>query len=312
MKRGTLLGIAIGAVVAMALALGAWWFLSRDAGPEATAKGYLDALAAGDGDRALELLAEQPSGDADRAKALDEAQALITDVAVAKVTQSAASESGTDHAGRAEARVTYTLDGAKHAASLGLVERDGGWRIDSDGLGTLTPQTTLGSYLLVGDVPVPAGAATALLPALYPVEAAPKAIVAGSTTAAVTLGEASEAAVEASVSPDAITTAQQQLDLYAQRCAAPAEAVPANCGIRVPWAADLATLTSIAFRIERSPQLTLAPDLTSFSATDGILIATATGITRDGAEASFTYRADDWSLRGAVTLTRDDMKLAVG
>ena len=40
-------------------------------------------------------------------------------------------------------------------------------------------------------------------------------------------------------------------------------------------------------------------------------MATATGTTRDGAEASFTYRADDWALRGTVTLTRDDMKLAV-
>ena len=329
MKRGTLLGIVIAAVAAVVLGIGAWWFLSQPAGPEATARSYLDALAAGDGEKALALLAEPPDDDIDRAGVLDEAKGHVTDVAVTKVEDRNTEDGNTDDgntdgktpegnssgnehvSGDARATVTYSLDGMTHEAALTLVDTDQGWRIGSDGLGVLVPQTTLGDHVLVGGAFVPANAETLLLPGLYSVDAAPINILSGTTTAAVAMGSTTDASVEASVSPDAVAQAQEQLDLYAQRCAAPAEAVPAKCGIRVPWAADLATLTSIAFRVEQTPQLTLGPDLKTFGATGGVLVATATGSTREGDEASFTYRADDWALRGTVTLTRDGMKLAV-
>lgn len=302
MRRRTFVVIAVAAVVVLAIGVGVW-LLTRASGPEATARSYLDALAAGDGERAVGLLAEQPDGDVSLPKALAGADERLSDVAVVAVEEGE---------GRARASVSYTLAGAEQKASFDLVETAGSWRVAPDALGALTAQPTLGAFVLAGGAPVPAGSETALLPAVYPVEAAPAAILSGATTAAVLIGGVAEASVEASVSPDATAVAQQQLDRYAQRCAAPAQTVPENCGIRVPWAADLAALTSIAFRIEQTPQLVLGPDLRTFAATDGVIVATATGTTRDGADASFTYRADDWALRGTVTLTRDSMELAVG
>jgi hypothetical protein len=328
-KRGAVVGIVIAAVAAVILGVGAWWFLAQPQGPDATARSYLDALAAGDGEKALALLAEPPSDDIDRAEVLDEAQGLVTDVAVTKVetvhgegtdtgtgtgSTRAGADTGTESTavkGAARVDVTYSLDGTKHKATLTLVDTGDGWRVGADGLGAVSPRTTLGAHVLVGGAYVPAETETLFLPAVYAVQAAPINILSGTTTAAVTAGGSAEASVEASVSPAAVTKAQEELDLYAQRCAAPAEAVPAKCGIRVPWAADLATLTSIAFRVEQTPQITLSPDLTTFAATGGVIVATATGTTRDGAEAAFTYRADDWALRGTVSLTRDGMQLAV-
>ena len=102
-----------------------------------------------------------------------------------------------------------------------------------------------------------------------------------------------------------------KLDAYADTCAKPAQAVPDQCGLRVPWAADLASLASIAFRIEAYPIVTLSADGRAFDAVDGRIVATATGTTRDGAPGAFTYQADDWALRGSVTFTGDEMVLAV-
>jgi len=42
------------------------------------------------------------------------------------------------------------------------------------------------------------------------------------------------------------------------------------------------------------------------------VVATATGKTRDGGSGSFTYRADDWALRGTVAFQGNEMVLAVG
>ncbi|TDN92403.1 hypothetical protein [Microbacterium sp. BK668] len=304
MKRSAVVGLVIAAVALVGLGLAAWWFLSREPGPEATARAYLDSLAAGDGARAVALLAAAPSGGVDLEKAFSGADAYPSDARIGPVED--------DGRGGAGVGVAYTLDGTQHEGSLGLVEQEGGWRVGADGLGALSPQTTLGTLVLVGGVAVPAGASTALLPAVYPVTAAPRGILEGSTSAAVAMGATTDAAVEASIAVQATMLAQQQLESYARACAKPAQTVPANCGIRVPWAADLASLASISFRIEQMPQLALSPDLRTFSATDGIVVATATGITSDGAEASFSYRADDWALRGAVTLTPDGMELAVG
>lgn len=102
------------------------------------------------------------------------------------------------------------------------------------------------------------------------------------------------------VPADPTAAVQERLDRYADACAAPATAVPEHCGIVVPWAADLAQLSGIAFRIEAYPAVVLSPDRRSFDATGGVLVATATGTTRDGAAASFTYRTDEWALRGDV------------
>jgi len=110
------------------------------------------------------------------------------------------------------------------------------------------------------------------------------------------------ASASASVVADPTAAVQEQLDRYADACAKPRDTVPEHCGIVVPWAADLAGLSGVAFRIEKYPVVVLSTDGRSFDATGGVLVATATGTTRDGATASFTYRTDEWALRGDIAV----------
>ncbi|MEU1970080.1 hypothetical protein ABZ477_00310 [Microbacterium sp. NPDC019599] len=302
MRRTLVIGLVI--VAAAAVAAGTvWWLFSRPPGPDATAQAFLDALEEGDGVAALALTEEPPGPDVDRAEALAGAEEHIAEATVEAVDSV--------EGGAARATVTFTLDGEEQTASFGLVEREGAWTVAADAFGLMAATTTIGDSVSAGGVVMPAGEDVALLPAAYVVAASPAGIVAGSASAMVLPGGTSEAAIEASVSPEAVDLAQEQLDAYAAACAAPGDAVPAHCGLKVPWGADLATLDAIAFRIGALPQVALASDLTSFAATAGDVVATATGITREGATASFTYRADDWALRGTVILTPEGMRLQV-
>ncbi|HWL77438.1 hypothetical protein [Microbacterium sp.] len=307
MTRGAVIGIAAGAVVAVAASATLWWVLARPSaptGPEDVAREFLAALEARDGTRAVELVVDHEADAADIADAYDAAAATLESWTIESV--SAGDE------GSARAEVRFELADEPRDAAFGLVETPDGWRIDLDALGTLAATTTIGDSVAVGDVVFPAGEPYPLLPAQYAVAPAPRGLLEGETIVVVLPGDTADAVVEASVSPQATERAQAQVEEYARACAELADAVPASCGLRVPWAADLATLDSIAFRIERMPQLTLSPEATAFDATGGVVVATATGTTRDGATASFTYRADDWALRGTVSFEGDEMVLAVG
>jgi len=301
-KRGAVIGIVIGTVVVAAGAGIAAWALTRPPAPSDVALTYLRALESGDADAAL----AQTSAD-DQAAA--QARTAFSDAA-ARPTEPRLGETRED-AVAATVEVTYALDGTDVAATLTLHQKEGGWRI-SDGLGTVSPTTTLGAAVAIGDLIVPTGGdPVRLLPARYDVVAAPTEVLTGSTTVDVAPGADVPAAVEASLSPDAIATVQAQVDAYAEACAQPATTVPANCGLKVPWGADLSTLTSLDFRIEKTPQVTLSADATSFDATGGVIVATARGTSRTGGNGAFTYRADDWALRGSVSFDGAQLVLAV-
>ena len=300
MRRGVAVAIVATAVIVVGGAGVGAWLLTRPAGPDATAAAYLDALTTGDGPRAASLLADP--GDADAlARAFGAAAARITDAHV--------SSTRTDGAD-AVADVAFTLDGAVRTAEVTLSQRDGGWFIGPDGLGTVTATAPLGAAAAVADVSFGLGVARTLLPAEYTVTAAPNQVLTGSAAATVLPGAAVSVDVPAALSADATAIAQRQLDGYEDACTASAATVPDHCGLRVPWAADLASLSQIAFRIEQRPTLVLSADGRTFAATGGIIVATASGTTPAGATQSFTYRADDWALRGAVTFTADAMTLA--
>ena len=302
MKRGAVIGIVIGAVVVAAGAGIAAWALTRPPAPSDVALTYLKALENGDAATAL----DQTSAD-------DEAAAQArTAFSGAAVRPADARVGGTrEDAGTATVEVAYALDGTDVAATLTLHQEDGGWRI-SDGLGAVAATATMGAAVAIGDLVVPTGGGPVrLLPARYDVVAAPTEVLTGSTTVDVAPGADVPAAVEASLSPDAIATVQAQVDAYAEACAQPATTVPANCGLKVPWGADLSTLTSLDFRIEKTPQVTLSADATSFDATGGAMVATARGTSRTGGNGAFTYRADDWALRGSVSFDGAQLVLAV-
>jgi hypothetical protein len=303
-RRAAVIGISVAAGAVVAVGLGAGiWTVTRPASPSDVVLTYFSALESGDARAALAVTTTPEEGVDD---AVDAYASVGDEISEVRVTSS------THDSDAARVIVSYTLAGHPGESSLALAASpDGGWMI-TDGLAQLTPTTTLGGAVAIGDLRARAGASIPLLPGRYDVEALPRGLVSGSATVHLRPGIRREVEVAASLAPAATAAAQEQLDAYAAACTAASSAVPPNCGLRVPWAADLATLTSVAFRVEQLPTVALSPDGTTFAATGGVIIATATGTTRQGGTASFTYRADDWALRGTVSFPGDEMVLAVG
>lgn len=311
MKRSAIIWLVAGAVVvAVVVAGGAWWFLTRPPSAEDAARAYLGALADGDFPAVTGLLADPlPTEQADAIEAaFDGAEGYITEP---RIEQLDAGDAGTT-----SVRAQVDVAGESRALTFDLESSSGRWLVAGEYLATLRVETALGGAPVgdsawVGGALVPTGTDLAILPAVYGVESAPRVILEGSATAAVSNDEPTTIALEAALTPAATSAAQEQLDAYADECAAAADAVPAHCGLRVPWAADLRALESIAFRVDERPVVTLAEDGTGFDATGGVIVATATGTTRSGDPGEFTYRADDWALRGSVRFEGDEMVLQV-
>lgn len=301
MRRGAVIGIAAAAAALVVGGLATAWLLNRPASADAVAADYLDALAAGDADRAVALLAQPP--DADAVAAFAGAAETIDDGRVVEVSPA--------DDGRSRAELSFRLEDQVHTVSVSLIDTSDGWRLDGDALGVLVAETSIGDTIRIGDTSVPAGEAVPLLPAVYTVQASPVGLLDGQATVAVVPGAQARAAVSASVAPGAADRAQEQLEAYADQCAQPAAEVPDACGIVVPWQADLATLERIAFRVERMPAVELSADGRGFDATGGVLVATAYGTTPAGDDGSATYRTDAWALRGSVEFADDRMVLTV-
>jgi len=303
MRRAVVIGVAAGAA---ALIIGGgvvWWLVARSPTAEESAMRYLDALAAGD----------FATIDAMRSEPLEPAAETVLEQAFAGASEYVRSPK-IDHVvadGEATTvHATVELAGDEHALTFDLIAKGGRWLLDEEDLGGLTVSTPLGDSVWVGDALAPVAAPILLLPAVYPVVAAPRGLLAGEEPAIIADGR-SEVALDVTLTPRATDRAQEQIDAYADSCAEPATAVPAHCGLKVPWAADLAILDGLTFRIETRPTVRLSPDATTFAATEGVIVATAEGSTRAGAPGSFTYRADDWALRGTIAFTGDEMVLAV-
>lgn len=302
MKRGPLIAVIAAGVVLLAGVGVALWLLQRPSGPQAVAEDYLRALAGGDAETALDLVASDSLDSSMIEAAFAGATATISDATVTGV-----SEDGDT----ATASITYTLDSTSGSGELMLQQTPTGWKVAPDGLGTVTITSTLGDAAAIGTAVFGVNEPVLLLPALYEIDAAPVGILTGALTVAVAPGSAATAALQPQLSDTALETASAKVQAYVDACTAPADAVPENCGIRVPWAADLATLTSLSFRVETAPTLAFAEDLSSFAATGGVLVATASGTTRDGAPGTFTYRSDDWSLRGGMVFSGNQLVLSV-
>lgn len=309
MKRAAIVGIAAAGVVVLAGGGLAWWAVSRGQSAEDAARSYLSALAAGDlgGVEAM----REPLPDTQEElleQAFLSASAYIADPRIDELA-----EQGD---GIVEVRASAELGGARKDIRFELESSGSGWTLVGDQAGTLTVDAAVGDgvpldWVLVGDALAPTATPLALLPAEYAVAAAPRGILEGSAEAAVGTGEPTTVSLTAALAPDAASRVQEQLDAYAEACAEPAAAVPEHCGIVVPWAADLGSLERIAFRIEQYPIVAVSTDARSFDATGGVLVATAHGTTRDGSTASFTYRADDWALRGTIALDGERTVLSV-
>lgn len=307
MKRGAVIGIVGGAVALAAVAaVGVWWFASRPQTPDAAARAYLDALESGDY-AAVEQLLDRPVDDHVET-AFASAEAYAEDARVLTI------DDAVD--GQAQVKAEAEFDGMPHSLTFVLTRSAGGWKLAPESLAAVRIEATLdgaagaGDSVWIGEALVPVGADVALLPAAYEVVAAPRGILSGSAIATVA-DRVSTVTLETALAPDATSIAQERLNAYLDACAAPATEVPAHCGIRVPWAADLASLGEITFRIDEYPVLALSADGTAFDATGGVIVATASGDSRAGGTASFTYRSEDWAVRGEMEFTGDELVLSV-
>ena len=329
-RTSAIVAAAVVAIVAIVGGFVAWSFISRPSGAAETAGAYLAALERGDGVAASALSAPQAAGEtAVEFGALDDATEWISAARVETLT-----EAGTD----ATATATFTLAATQHSVTMTLSNRSGAWLVTDAPATTLRATSTMGAGIEIGDVAVPfddaaaagADAATAagtgtetetkaathaatvaLLPGVYEVTAAPAGLLEGAQEVVATGAESLNVALQPTLGAAALTAADAQLATYLAACTAPATAVPLDCGIRVPWAADLASLTRLTFRIDKAPTLALAPDGSGFAATGGTLVATAVGVDDGGGAASFTYRDSEWALRGSVGFTIDALTLEV-
>lgn len=309
MKRAAIVGIAAAGVVVLAGGGLAWWALSRGQSAEDAARSYLSALASGD------LAAVQAMREP-----LPEAQEELLEQAFlgasAYIAGPRIEELHEQGDGVVEVRASAELGGERADLEFELEDSGSGWTLVGDHAGSLTVDATVGDgapldWALVGEALAPTATPLALLPAEYVVAPAPRGILEGSADVAVGTGEPTTVSLSAALAPDAAERVQEELDAYADTCAEPAAAVPDHCGIVVPWAADLASLERIVYRIEQYPAVAVSADARSFDATGGVLVATAHGVTRDGGTASFTYRADDWALRGTIALDGERTVLSV-
>lgn len=302
MNRAAVIGIAVAAVALVGVGVGVavWVSLQQKPGPESVASSYVSALAAGDAAAVGDLLA-----------AGDDEEQLLAAFGGADSYLSAADPVDVaidDDTAHASARAQ--LDGAPVELTFTLTRTPTGWQVTEDFVVRVSVVTPLGDSVGIGGELVAAGTDIPLLPAVYTVTAEPAAFLDGSARVAAA-AEPVEVELDASVSGDAVPAAQEQLDAYAEECTADATAVPENCGIRIPWAADLAELDTVAFAVDRLPVVVIDDDGAGFVASGGIVVATATGTTRDGARGAFHYRTDDWTLRGDVDFTGDSMVLSV-
>ncbi|WP_300265567.1 hypothetical protein [Microbacterium sp.] len=295
MKRRTVWIIVGVAMAAAVVATAVWLLIPRGGSAEDQARAYLQALERGD------VAAVQATGldvPPEAAAAFAAASEYISDVRVGEMTESGSS---------ASVSASFSIAGERVDTEIPMVRSGGRWVPDqAAAFGSAQADIAVA----VGDAVFAAGAAAQLLPAQYEMVASPAEFLAGNATVQITPGSSETVAVEGALTPAAAEHAQDQLTTYLEMCTEPATAVAASCGISIPWAADLSAVSSITYRIEQLPTVTLT--LTSFQAGGGVLVATVNGTSvDDGSETTVTYRTSNWALRGDVAFTDDDIVLSV-
>jgi hypothetical protein len=301
-RRGAVIAIvATGSAVALAGIGAAWWVSSLTPSAADAADDYVTALAAGDIDTLADLGAFE--GDTQTVRdAFAGASGFVTQVELED------HGAGSDDSHGFSAWVD--LGDERRELFFVLSRATGRWQLAGDHLGTLRVSTTLGDAVQVGDAFVAAGE-VALLPAEYPVRAAPVELIDGESVAAVSGDRPVDVHIDATLSPDAAARAQQQFDVYLDQCTAGGAEIPARCGIVVPWGVDLAAVTRFSYRVEARPQLALDPTQRRFAASGGDVVVTVEGAAHDGSPASITYRDANWMLRGGMDFVGDELVLEV-
>ncbi|MGM1017560.1 MAG: hypothetical protein ACQEW8_08505 [Actinomycetota bacterium] len=293
-------GIVVAVIVAVVIAAGglAAFLLTRSASPEDVTLEYFRALESGQQDSVtaagIEVSPDTLAMFAAADDHVSDARVLtsVTDGTTADVT------------------VAYVLDGDAQESVLSLTQDGVSWSLDTaTALGTVSATTDTGGVGVGDGTTIMTAGSTPALPAVYDLVAAPVAVLDADERVVVLPGQEATATLVPELRPEAADVAQQRVDEHLTDCVTPAAIVPDSCGIRIPWAADLARVDEIRYRIDEMPTVTL--DTVSFRADGGVLVATVTGTDHEGTAASKTYRTTDWSVRGDVSFTADDIELSV-
>lgn len=294
MRKRTVWIAAILAAIAVVAAAVIWLVIPRGSSAEDQALVYFHALADGDLD-AVRSTGIEVSADA--ASAFLSASEYLSEVALAGATGTETSTIVT---------ISYALGDERFEAELTMIDEAGEWVPDAaSAQGEVTFNVPVG----IGDSALMAGAAVRLLPAAYEAAAIPAELLEAHATVQVLPGRTQDAELEPVLRPEATEIAQTQLDEHLTTCTATAAEPPPSCGIVIPSAADFSTVSEISYRIAQLPTVALTP--TTFQADDGELIAAVIGTAWDGSAKSLTYRTENWTLRGDVTFTVDDIVLSV-
>ncbi|OCG76519.1 hypothetical protein [Microbacterium sediminis] len=291
--------IGLLALIVVGAGLGVWWASSR--GPDArdVAEQYLAALEEGDVSalrRVTGASIEDPA-----IQAFAQASSYVADATLEGVQTSG---------DRATARASVTLGGETHTFESPMERSDGVWRMGD--VITVTAEPSIGDTVAIGELSFAAGEPIRLYPAQYELTSLPGEVLDGSATVTALPG-ADPAAVEVPQTfvDEAQEVVQERLAAHAEECAAATDAIPEACGIVVPWPADLREFRGVAFTIDHLPWVEIDTEAMTFAATGGSLTAAVTGIAHDGSEETFTYRADDWTLRGTMEVADGRLVLSV-
>lgn len=293
-RRGMWIGVGA-ALIVVAAALLAVLLMSPKESAEQRALAMLNVLASGDAEA---IRAEWPAAPDDTLAALDGSTARISDPEIVSISRTAPDGP--------LVVVAYTLEGEKQQAQLQLTEQDG--RLRAAGTAPFSA-VSFDRTVTIGAVVVPAEQTVHLVPGSYDVRAAPAEFVIGDLHVQAQVSGSQKHEIPVQLSEDAAPAAQDQLDGYAAQCTASADTVPDNCGIALPWPADLVEINRIEYTVEQTPTISLTLD--AFAADGGILVATVTGEDFAGTTTSVSYRTENWTLRGDVSFTDDDIVLSV-
>ena len=268
MRRAGVIGIAAGAAALIIGGAVVWWLVSRPLSAEASATRYLDALAAGDYGAVDDLRSEplEPAAEAVLAQAFEGASEYVRSPRIDELVEEDDGHGARDRRARrrgAHAHLRAVRGGRAGGCSPATTSAVSPSRRRS----ATRPGWATHS--------LPSPRRSCFSPRCTRSSSAPRGLLDGEGSATIAGRSCRGHAGRGTHARGDRALPRSRSMLYAETCAEPAVAVPPHCGLKVPWAADLATLSDLAFQIETLPTVRLSPDGTTFTATDGVIVATA-------------------------------------
>jgi hypothetical protein len=307
-KRVILLSV-IAAAVVLLLAIGgivAAVVVGANNGPEALVRNYLTAISEGKAEEANKLV-DPGLGEEETVLLTDdvlrESPEFISKPKVSRISSSRDS---------AYASITYVLDGRTYDATLDLSKDDGKWTIDKPLLSTIYMYSSTNTKASVNGTTVDftdKGSIQAY-PAVYDIGAPEGDLFEADaqTFTAGTGGKANYEGIELGLKPTkALTDAvQKEVNAHLDECVASTDTNPEGCGLRIPTYLDFSSVSSVAYKVNTYPTVTVDENGRYFESGEGDVGATVNGTKFDGSAGTVEYGSDDWGPSGKINIDADE------